>query len=146
MAVLKGNESYPNGKNERKYRLRGLVRCATAGGACTGHYSSRRGKQYNYACNATKIYTFGAAPPHKPSFVRAEWPEEPVWSDVRRFLESPGEVLERLREQHDAADDTGELEARRKEPAKGLAAKQVEKDRYVKAYSQGHISGEAPAV
>jgi hypothetical protein len=39
--------------------------------------------------------------------VRAEWLEELVWSDVRRFLENPGEVLERLREQHDAADMSG---------------------------------------
>jgi len=62
--------------------------------------------------------------------------------DVRRFLENPGEVLERLHEQHDAADDAGELEARRKELAKGLAAKQAEKDHYIKAYAQGHISEE----
>jgi hypothetical protein len=68
-----------------------------------------------------------------------------VWSDVRRFLKDPGEVLERLREQHDAADDAGELEARRKELAKHLAAKQVEKDRYVRAYAQGHISEELDA-
>jgi hypothetical protein len=66
-----------------------------------------------------------------------------VWSDVRRFLEDPGEVLERLREhQHGAADDAGELEARRKELAKRLAAKQAEKARYVRAYAQGHISEE----
>src|SRR5215213_7000663 len=82
------------------------------------------------------------APSYKPSFVRAEWLEELVWSDVRRFLENPGEVLERLREQHDAADDAGELEARRKELANGLAAKQAERDRYIKAYAQGHVSEE----
>ena len=65
-----------------------------------------------------------------------------MWSDVRRFLEDPGELLERLREQHDAADRHGELQARRKELAKRLAAKQAEKDRYVRAYAQGHISEE----
>jgi seryl-tRNA synthetase len=65
-----------------------------------------------------------------------------VWSDVRRFLENPGEVLERLREQHDAAGDVGELEDRRKELAKRLAAKQAEKDRYVRAYAQAYISEE----
>src|SRR5215211_5286822 len=82
------------------------------------------------------------APSYKPSFVRAEWLEELVWSDVRRFLENPGEVLERLREQHDAADDAGELEARRMELAKRIAARQAEKDRYVRAYAQGYISEE----
>jgi hypothetical protein len=42
----------------------------------------------------------------------------------------------------DAADDAEEFEARRKELAKRLAAKQAEKDRYVRAYAQGHISEE----
>src|SRR5215203_4929684 len=143
IATIKENKSYPNRKNDRKYLLRSLVRCATCGGACTGHRSSRRGKRYHYyACRAAKTYNFGAAPPHKASFVRAEWLEELVWSDVRRFLEDPGETLERLREQHDAADDAGELEDRKKELAKRLAARQAEKDRYVRAYAQGHISEE----
>jgi hypothetical protein len=117
-----------------------FVRCATCGGACTGHNSHSRGKTYHYyACRAAKTYNFGVAPPHKASFVSAEWLEELVWSDVRRFLKDPGEVLERLREeQHEAAD----LEARKKELAKRLAAKQAEKDRYVRAYAQGHISEE----
>jgi site-specific DNA recombinase len=143
MAVLGENKRYPNRKNDRRYLLRGLIRCATCGGACTGHNSSRRGKKYHYyACNAAKSYNFGATSPYKPSFVRAAWLEELVWSDVRRFLEDPGEVLERLREHHDAADDAEELEARRREVAKRLAAKQAEKDRYVRAYVQGYISEE----
>jgi site-specific DNA recombinase len=143
MAVLKENSRYRNRKNDRRYLLRGLVRCATCVGACTGHSSTRRGKKYHYyACRASKTYNFGVAPPHKASFVSAEWLEKLVWSDVRRFLEDPGEILERLREQHDASDDAGELEARRKELAKRLAAKQAEKDRYVRAYAQGHISEE----
>jgi hypothetical protein len=31
----------------------------------------------------------------------AEWLEETVWADVRRFLKDPGEVLERVQEQLD---------------------------------------------
>jgi site-specific DNA recombinase len=143
MAVLKENKRYPNRKNDRRYLLRSLVRCATCGGACTGHQSSRRGKKYHYyACNAAKTYNFGAASPHKGTFVSAEWLEELVWSDVRRFVKDPGEILEHLREQHDAADDAEEFEARSKELARRLAAKQAEKDRYVRAYAQGHISEE----
>ena len=82
------------------------------------------------------------APPHKASFVSTEWLEDLVWSDVRRFLKNPGAILERLREQHDAAADAGDLEARKKGLAKRLAAKQAEKDRYVRAYAQAHISEE----
>jgi hypothetical protein len=61
---------------------------------------------------------------------------------VRRFLKNPGAILERLREEHDAAADAGDLEARKKGLAKRLAARQGEKDRYVRAYAQGHISEE----
>jgi site-specific DNA recombinase len=143
IAVLGENKRYPNRENDRRYLLRGLVRCAARGGACTGHSSARRGKKYHYyACKAAKTYNFGAAPPHKASYVSADWLEELVWSDVRRFLKDPGKILERLREQHNAADDAEGLEARRKELAKRLAAKQAEKDRYVRAYAQGHISEE----
>ncbi len=63
-----------------------------------------------------------------------------VWSDVKRFLDDPGEVLERLRNEHHGEDGTEELEARKAELSKRLAAKQAEKDRYVRTYAQGHIS------
>ena len=39
-------------------------------------------------------------------------------------------------------DETGELEARHTDLTKRLAAKQAEKDRYVRLYAQGHISQE----
>jgi len=53
---------------------------------------------------------------------------------------SDGEVLERLRNEHHGEGDTEELDARNAELSKRLAAKQAEKDRYVRAYAQGHIS------
>jgi hypothetical protein len=72
--------------------------------------------------------------------VTASWLEETVWADVRRFLEDPGEVLERVREQLGAGDATDELETRREELSRRLAAKQAERDRYVRLYAQEHIS------
>jgi chromosome segregation ATPase len=65
-----------------------------------------------------------------------------VWADVRRFLAEPGEVLERVRAQQGSEDDAADLETRRDELAKRLAARRSEKDRYVRAYAQGHISEE----
>jgi hypothetical protein len=59
---------------------------------------------------------------------------------VRRFLENPGEILERVREQLKGDDDTEELAKRQEDLAKRLAAKHSEKDRYVRLYAQGHIS------
>lgn len=74
--------------------------------------------------------------------MNAEWLEYLVWADVKRFLENPGEVLERVREELGSADNTEDLEARRVELAKRLAARQAEKDRYVRLYAQGHLSEE----
>ena len=76
----------------------------------------------------------------------AEWLEGLVWADVRSFVESPGEVLERVREQLGSDAALEELEARREDLGRRLAAKHVEKDRYVRAYAQGHISENEFAV
>jgi hypothetical protein len=62
-----------------------------------------------------------------------------VETDVRRFLEDPQEILERVREQVGSEDNSAELEARRDELAKRLAARQAEKDRYIRTYVQGYI-------
>ena len=69
--------------------------------------------------------------------VKAGWLEDLVWSDVRRFLQDPGEVLQSVREQL-ASDQEGEgLEERRAALTRRLAAKQSEKNRYVKLYRAG---------
>jgi hypothetical protein len=72
--------------------------------------------------------------------VRAEWLEETVWADVRQFLEDPGAVLERVREQMASDDATTELEERRADLTKRLASKHKERDRWLHLYTQGHIS------
>ena len=65
-----------------------------------------------------------------------------MWQDIRQFLENPGETLERVRAQFDTADETSELQARHTDLTKRLAAKQAEKDRYIRLYAQEHISEE----
>jgi site-specific DNA recombinase len=74
--------------------------------------------------------------------VSAPWLEELVWQDIRQFLENPGETLERVRTQFDTADETSELQARHTDLTKRLAAKQADKDRYIRLYAQEHISEE----
>jgi hypothetical protein len=69
-----------------------------------------------------------------------------VWSEVRSFLESPGEILERVRKQMETNEAAEELVARREDLARRLTAKQAEKDRYVRAYARGHISEDELAV
>jgi site-specific DNA recombinase len=145
--ALAENKRYPNRENDRRYLLRGLVSCETCGYACTGRTSSARGKRYSYYCCVTSRSERGVGgsrvPPHRPPNMSAPWLEDLVWRDVRTFLENPGETLERVREQL-AGDDraTEEPEARLADLTKRLAAKQSEKDRYVRLYAQGHISEE----
>ncbi|HZF58096.1 MAG TPA: recombinase family protein [Rubrobacter sp.] len=142
-AALTENRRYPDRKKDRRYLLRGLVKCAACGAACTGHPAGKNGKTYHYyTCRAGRTNNFGMGRPHKPPCLNAGWLEDLVWADVRRFLENPGEVLERVREQIGGQDDGGELEARHKDLAGRLASRQPEKDRYVRTYAQGHISEE----
>lgn len=142
-AALTENRRYPDRKNARRYLLRGLVKCAACGAACTGHPAGKNGKTYHYyTCRAGRTNNFGTGRPHKPPYLNAGWLEDLVWTDVRRFLENPGEVLGRVRAQIGGTDNSGELEARHKDLAGRLASRQAEKDRYVRAYAQGHISEE----
>jgi site-specific DNA recombinase len=139
--TLTHNKRYPNRKNDRKYLLSGLGRCTVCGSGCGGHPTTRKGEKYfYYTCRAGRTNNFGRGRPHRASYVNAGWLEETVWADVRQFLEEPGEVLERVRLQLGTDDATDELETRREERGRRLAAKQSEKDRYVHLYAQGHIS------
>ena len=61
---------------------------------------------------------------------------------MRFFLENPGEVLERLREQVGDEDEAKKLERRQGDLGKRLAGK----DRYVRLYAQGHISEDELSV
>jgi site-specific DNA recombinase len=99
----------------------------------------RKKKYHYYACRAARK-SFSKVAPHRPPYVNAEWLEALVWEDVRRFIENPGEVLERVREQLVSTGATEELEKRQAEISRKIAAKQAERDRYVRLYAQGHIS------
>jgi site-specific DNA recombinase len=143
LAVLTQNKRYPHRKNDRRYLLSGLVTCGICGSLCGGHPTTRKGKKYfNYTCRAARTNNLGQGRPHRASYVTARWLEEKVWTDVRQFLEEPGEVLERVREQLGADDAADELETRREDLGRRLAAKQAEKDRYIRLYAQDHISEE----
>jgi hypothetical protein len=78
--ALKENKRYPNRDNNRRYLLRGLVKGATRGSACTGQSAIRRDKKYHYyICYVGRTKNFGTGRPHKPPYVKASWLEELVW-------------------------------------------------------------------
>jgi site-specific DNA recombinase len=147
VAALSENRRYRNRKNDRRYLLAGLVKCAHCGYGCSGHATWSKGKRYSYyLCIAKWPEKTPKAPPHKPPYVKAEWLEKTVWDDVRFFLENPGKVLERLREQMGDEDEAKKLERRQGDLGKRLAGKRAEKDRYVRLYAQGHISEDELSV
>jgi site-specific DNA recombinase len=145
-ATLTENRRYPDRKHDRKYLLRGLVRCEVCGFACTGRTTTSHGKKYSYyGCTANRgdrgsVANAARIPSHRAPSVSAPWLEKLVWLEVKQFLENPGETLERVREQLADADETAELQMRHADLTKRLAAKQGEKDRYVRLYAQEHIS------
>ncbi len=146
LARLEENKRYSGGKPHRKYLLRGLVWCAHCGTAYTGGVSQPPGQDkryYKYRCRkrGTAAYDKRTRDLSCPS-VAAEWLEDLIWADVRRFLHDPGEVLERVKEQMEREDESGDLEERRGSLTKRLATKQAEKDRYVKLYATGHLDEE----
>ena len=131
-------------KNGRKYLLRGFIRCGVCDYACGGCTKSSRNKKYvYYSCISNRADRGWGAPPHRAPNIPAEWLEGVVWEDVRAFLENPGEVLERLlSEGIDTDSSLDDLSTRREDLTRRLAAKNAEKDRYVRTYAQGHISEE----
>jgi site-specific DNA recombinase len=126
----------------RRYLLSGLIRCAVCGSPCTAHSVTNSGKRWQYyACNDNRS---GERAPKGPKgharFIPAHWLEEVVWTAIRSFLENPGEVLHRVREELASADDTEELESRHANLSKRLAAKHKERDRYIRLCAQGYIA------
>ena len=66
-AALAQNKRYGNRKNDRKYLLAGLVKCAVCGFACVGHSASARGKKYHYyRCIDGRAEQIRKGPPTAP--------------------------------------------------------------------------------
>src|SRR5215204_521525 len=145
IARLGNNKRYSGGRPVRKYLLRGLIRCAKCGWRYSG-LSRKRDDRYHfkYTCPAATTRRFdphvrrGGCP-----WLDALWLENLVWYDIRGFVENPGEVLERVKEQmEERRTQTGELEERIASLTKRLATAQGEKDKYVKLYAAGHLDEE----
>jgi len=145
IARLGNNKRYSGGRPVRKYLLRGLIRCAKCGWRYSG-LSRKRDDRYHfkYTCPAATTRRFD---PHVQRggcpWLDALWLENLVWQDIRGFVENPGEVLERVKEQmEEQRTQTGELKERLASLAKRLATAQGEKDKYVKLYAAGHLDEE----
>ena len=130
-------------EGNRKYLLAGLVKCAICGYGCSGHATTSKGKRRSYY---TCITNFRArvpqGGPHGAPYIRAEWLEEEVWRDVRRFLENPGEVLDRVRTQMESDDGIEHLESERERLEGELADLRDERLDYLRQHARGAIESE----
>jgi len=80
--------------------------------------------------------------PHGAPYIRAEWLEEEVWSDMRRFLQNPGEVLDRVRTQMKTDDGIEQLESERGRLERELADLRDERLDYLRQHARGAIQSE----
>ena len=139
---LKENKRYSGGKPGRKYLLRGLVVCEVCDTIYVGASKKNpSGKRYSYYYCRRRQGTYEKGRKHslRCPHVSARWLEDLIWQDVRGFLENPGEILNRVREQLENEDEGKDLQDRHASLEKRLEAKQKEKSRYVKLYAQGHM-------
>jgi site-specific DNA recombinase len=130
-------------EGNRKYLLAGLVKCAICGYGCSGHATTSKCKRRSYY---TCITNFRArvpqGGPHGAPYIRAEWLEEEVWRDVRRFLENPGEVLDRVRTQMESDDRIEHLESERERLEGELADLRDERLDYLRQHAREAIESE----
>jgi len=148
LSRLEENKRFAGGRPHRNYLLSGLVECAHCGWAYRGTCASgsRTGKRYYYYACGRRTTTYDKRVERSCPSVNAEWLEDLVWQDVRSFLENPGEVLERVREQLEDDDQADELEERLESLEKRLASKQAERDRAMRLYMRELISEEEADV
>ena len=131
------NKRFSGGRKGHNYLLRGLPICEHCGTAYVGNASGRYHKYY--ACRKQRVTSDKQSRELTCPRIRADWLEELVWTDVRGFLEHPGQILSRVRSQLEQDEVGKDLGERHRSLTKRLAAKQTEKDRYVKLYAQGLI-------
>ena len=142
-ALAEGKRRTYQREGSRKYLLAGLVKCAICGYGCSGHASTSKGKRRSYY---TCITNFRAkvpqGGPHGAPYVKAEWLEEEVWSDVRQFLENPAEVLDRVRTQIESNDRIEQLEFKHERLERELADLSDERLAYLRQHARGAIESE----
>jgi site-specific DNA recombinase len=142
-ALAQGKRRTYQREGSRKYLLSGVVRCAVCGYGCSGHATTSKGKRRSYyTCITNMRAKVPQGGPHGAPYIRAEWLEEEIWSDVRRFLENPGEVLDRVRAQMEGDDEIEPLESEHERLERELANLRDERLNYLRQHARGAIDSE----
>lgn len=132
-----------NRKEDRKYLLRGLVRCGVCGNACTGHPTASKGRRlYYYVCTDGRVGREPKGPEKHAPYINAEKLEAAVWSDVKSFLRSPGELVERLEAERRGPSLVEDPKAKYEKLRREIREASATKDRYVRLYATGRLTDE----
>lgn len=143
---LTDNIRLPNRTDKFRYLLRGLITCDSCAALYNGHQrpSTLKGERVTvlyYRCGAQMGDRRVVNPRRcQAKMIPAEWLENLVWKDIKKFVMDPGEVLEKLQSQMDQElAATPSNEERRRELERLLALKATEQDRVLDAYRRGSI-------
>jgi site-specific DNA recombinase len=135
--LRKRNLAMKNAKHV--YLLRGLIRCQSCGHAYTGS-SGKDGRRYRCGESCGRA-SGGLQGRCTAKTLRADWLEDAVWQECRRFILNPGEALDearaKLREQMTKASG---FESRRREALEKLTAKETERERALTLFRRGLTS------
>ncbi|MDA1128606.1 MAG: recombinase family protein, partial [Chloroflexi bacterium] len=142
---LTANTRLPNRADKFRYLLRGLITCATCGALYNGHQQGNTRKAGDRAI--LLYYRCGAQMGDRQSQSRcsgkmlaADWMENLVWEDIKKFVANPGQVLEELQARMtEELASTPSAEERRQELERILAQKGLEHDRVLEAYRRGFL-------
>jgi site-specific DNA recombinase len=121
------------------YLLRGLIRCETCGRIYVGSFA--KGHRY-YRCGASCSF---AKPGERcgSKMLRADWLEDAVWQECRRFILNPGEALnEARRALRERMADATRFDAKRRVTLDALAGKETERERILTMYRRGKIDAD----
>ena len=145
---LTANTRLPRQQARYQYLLRSLITCESCGAAYNGH--QQRSSRKNGSRVTLLYYRCGAQMGDRqidPSqrcqakMLSAEWLEELVWADIKKFVSNPGDVLEKLQTRMtEELASTPSTEERRQEIERVLALKETERDRMLDAYRKSFIT------
>jgi site-specific DNA recombinase len=142
--ALRRNRCLSSKNAKNTYLLRGLVRCANCGHGYIGTTtaSTRAGelvRSRRYRCNSQ--VSCRARHSCDAKILPADWLEDAVWQEYRRFILNPGEALDEARHKlRERMTASAGFEGRRRTLLGQLAEKETERERVLSLFRRGTIS------
>lgn len=132
------------------YLLRGLITCAGCGRGYTGITAMRKSKRTgdvtairHYRCVSQTQGMAGSPTGRCPDakMLSADWLEEAVWEECRRFILHPGEALDEARRKlRERMTEATGFDEQRRILLGQLAAKESERERVLTLFRRGTIT------